>query len=69
MLTEQQQAFLKVLDLVEEAGCIDHVVLVGSWRNLPIEKLKFCMTFAQILRRWMSTFLSETYDAPTQRRA
>lgn len=31
MLTEQQQAFLKVLDLVEEAGRIDHVILTGSW--------------------------------------
>lgn len=31
MLTEQQQAFLKVLDLIEEAGCIDHVILIGSW--------------------------------------
>lgn len=31
MLTEQQRAFLKVLDLVEEAGCIDHVILIGSW--------------------------------------
>lgn len=31
MLTEQQQAFLKVFDLVEEAGCLDHVVLIGSW--------------------------------------
>ena len=31
MLTEQQQAFLKVLDLVEEAGCMDHVILIGSW--------------------------------------
>lgn len=31
MPTEQQQAFAKVLDLVEEAGCIDHVILIGSW--------------------------------------
>lgn len=31
MLTEQQRAFLKVLGLVEEAGCIDHVILIGSW--------------------------------------
>ncbi len=30
MLTEQQRAFLKVLDLVEEARCIDHVILIGS---------------------------------------
>lgn len=30
MPTEQQHAFSKVLDLVEEAGCIDHVVLIGS---------------------------------------
>jgi len=29
MLTEQHRAFL--LDLVEEAGCIDHVILIGSW--------------------------------------
>ena len=31
MLTDQQRAFAKVLDLVEEAGCMPHVVLVGSW--------------------------------------
>lgn len=31
MLTEQQEAFLEVLDLVEDAGRIDHVVLIGSW--------------------------------------
>ena len=37
MLTEQQQAFLKVLDLVEEAGCIDHGSPSGPRRNLPIE--------------------------------
>lgn len=31
MLTEQQRAFLRVLDLVDEAGCADHVILIGSW--------------------------------------
>lgn len=31
MLADQQKAFARVLDLVEEAGCMPHVVLVGSW--------------------------------------
>ena len=31
MLSEQQKAFARILDLVEEAGCMPHLVLVGSW--------------------------------------
>lgn len=31
MPTDQQKAFARVLDLVEEAGCMPHVILVGSW--------------------------------------
>ena len=31
MLSEQQHAFARVLDLIEEVGCMSFVVLVGSW--------------------------------------
>lgn len=31
MLTEQEAAFSRVLSLLDEAGCMRHVVLVGSW--------------------------------------
>lgn len=31
MLADQQAAFARVLELVEEAGCMPHVILVGSW--------------------------------------
>lgn len=30
MLSEQQHAFARVLDLIEEAGCMSFVVLIGS---------------------------------------
>lgn len=30
MLSEQQHAFARVLDLIEEAGCMSSVVLIGS---------------------------------------
>lgn len=32
MLSEQQHAFARVLDLIEEAGCMSFVVLIGSWQ-------------------------------------
>lgn len=38
MLTEQQRAFLKVLDLVKKAGCIDHVILIGPWAEFVYSK-------------------------------
>ncbi|HJG36688.1 GSU2403 family nucleotidyltransferase fold protein [Enorma phocaeensis] len=31
MLNEQQRAFARILDLIEDAGCMPYVVLVGSW--------------------------------------
>lgn len=30
-MTDQQQAFERVLSLLDEAGCQDHLVLIGSW--------------------------------------
>lgn len=31
MLTKQEAAFIRVLNLLEDAGCIRHVMLIGSW--------------------------------------
>ena len=31
LLNSQQQALLRVLDLFDEAGCLTHVILIGSW--------------------------------------
>ena len=69
MPTEQQQAFSKVLDLVEEAGCIEHVVLIGSWAEFAYREADVLPAFAQISKQWMSTSSFETCDAPVQRRA
>lgn len=30
-MNEQQRAFERVLDLLDRTGCIEHVILIGSW--------------------------------------
>ena len=51
MLTEQQQSFLKVLDLVEEAGCIDHVILIGSWAEFAYRGQSRCQSSHKLTER------------------
>lgn len=48
MLTDQKKAFARVLDLVEDAGCIKHVILVGHGLNTSIEKPGYCQNSLQI---------------------
>lgn len=64
MLTEQQQAFLKVLDLVEEAGCIDHVVLVGSWAEFVYREAEVLHDFCPNIKTMDVDFLVRNLRRP-----
>lgn len=67
MLTEQQQAFLKVLDLVEEAGCIDHVILVGSWAEFTYREAEVLPGFCPNIKTMDVDFLVRNYGDPARR--
>lgn len=65
MLTEQQQAFLKVLDLVEEAGCIDHVILVGSWAEFTYGEAEVLPGFCPNIKTMDVDFLVRNLRRPS----
>ena len=65
MLTEQQQAFLKVLDLVEEAGCMDHVILIGSWAEFTYREAEVLPGFCPNIKTMDVDFLVRNLRRPS----
>ena len=65
MLTDQQQAFARVLDLVEEAGCLPHVILVGSWAEFAYREGKLLGGFDPSIRTMDVDFLVRNLRRPT----
>ena len=65
MPTEQQQAFSKVLDLVEEAGCIDHVVLIGSWAEFAYREADVLPGFCPNIKTMDVDFLVRNLRRPS----
>ena len=65
MPTEQQHAFSKVLDLVEEAGCIDHVVLIGSWAEFAYRAADVLPGFCPNIKTMDVDFLVRNLRRPS----
>lgn len=65
MLTEQQKSFSKILDLVEDAECMPHVVLVGSWAEFAYEKAGLLPGFAPNIKTMDVDFLVRNLRKPT----
>ena len=65
MPTEQQQAFSKVLDLVEEAGCIEHVVLIGSWAEFAYREADVLPGFCPNIKTMDVDFLVRNLRRPS----
>lgn len=65
MPTEQQHAFSKVLDLVEEAGCIDHVVLIGSWAEFVYREADVLPGFCPNIKTMDVDFLVRNLRRPS----
>lgn len=65
MPTEQQQAFSKVLDLVEEAGCIEHVVPIGSWAEFAYREADVLPGFCPNIKTMDVDFLVRNLRRPS----
>ena len=64
MLTEQQKAFSKVLDLINEAGCLPHVILVGSWAEFVYREAGLLEGFAPQIKTMDVDFLVRNLRRP-----
>ena len=64
-MNEQQQSFLKVLDLVEEAGCIDHVILIGSWAEFAYREAEVLPGFYPSIKTMDVDFLVRNLRRPS----
>ena len=64
MLTEQQEAFSRVLELVEDAGCASHVVLIGSWAEFVYREVGLLSGFSPDIRTRDVDFLVQNLRHP-----
>lgn len=64
MLTDQQKAFSKVLDLIDEAGCLPHVILIGSWAEFAYREANVLEGFAPNIRTMDVDFLVRNLRRP-----
>lgn len=64
MLSEQQKAFARILDLVEEAGCMPHLVLVGSWAEFVYKEAEMLPGFDPNIRTRDVDFLVRNLRKP-----
>lgn len=64
MSPEQQKAFTKVLDLVEEAGCISHVIVVGSWAEFLYKEAGILPGFQPNIKTMDIDFLIRNMKRP-----
>lgn len=65
MLIEQQKAFSKVLDLIEEAGCMEYVILIGSWAEFVYREAKLLPGFSPNIRTMDVDFLVRNLRRPS----
>lgn len=64
-MNEQQRAFCKILDLIEDAGCMRHVILVGSWAEFVYRESGLIEGFAPNIRTLDVDFLIKNLRKPT----
>ena len=64
-MNNQQQAFAKVLDLLEDAGCLRHVVLVGSWAEFVYREAGVLPGFEPNIKTLDVDFLIKNLRRPT----
>lgn len=65
MQTEQQKAFDKILSLIEDAGCAEHLILVGSWVEFAYENAGYIEGFCSNLRTRDVDFLVRNLRRPS----
>ncbi len=65
MLNSQQKAFAKVLDLVEDSGCMPHVMLIGSWAEFAYREAGLLNDFAPNIKTMDVDFLVRNLRKPT----
>lgn len=64
MLNEQQQAFKRVLALIDMAGCSEHVVLIGSWAEFVYHESGLLESFNPAIRTLDVDFLVKNLRKP-----
>ena len=64
-MAEQVQAFKRVLDLVNDAGCMPHVMLVGSWAEFLYRESGFLPGFEANIRTMDVDFLVRNLRRPS----
>lgn len=64
MLTDQQKAFSRVLDLLEEANCLSHVVLIRSWAEYAYKEANLLPGFNPNIRTLDVDFLVRNLRRP-----
>ena len=64
-MNEQQGAFCRILDLIEDAGCMRHVILVGSWAEFVYRESGLIEGFAPNIRTLDVDFLIRNLRKPT----
>lgn len=65
MLNSQQIAFAKVLNLVEESGCMPYVMLIGSWTEFAYREARLLGDFAPSIKTMDVDFLVRNLRKPT----
>lgn len=65
MLTDQQQSFARVLDLIEDAGCIQHLALIGSWAEFAYREAGLLPGFTPSIKTMDVDFLVRNLRRPT----
>lgn len=64
-MNDQQIAFARVLDLVDEAGCIPHVILIGSWTEFVYRESGLVREFCPNIKTMDVDFLIRNLRRPT----
>ena len=64
-MNEQQGAFCRILDLIEDAGCMRHVILVGSWAEFVYRESGLIEGFVPNIRTLDVDFLIRNLRKPT----
>lgn len=65
MLTDQQQSFARVLDLIEDAGCMRHLALIGSWAEFAYREAGLLPGFSPSIKTMDVDFLVRNLRRPT----
>lgn len=64
MLNDQQKAFIRVLDLVADADCLPHVILIGSWAEFAYREAGILPGFTPNIRTFDVDFLVRNLRRP-----